>query len=278
MIIVYRRELFDVIKAAIALKSHPDASIMCARERMDIRKIAEFSGEKVVMAGDIIKNVPSRVRSTLWQKMSTGFTGCVSTGSYIKYSLRHRSCAPDELVRLLSSYYPDMAQVISHKDCVSKKYFHMFRECMAENERLKAMTRLSPAGVPEGSLMYVEISPENDVGDLYMEWVAGRIEDRPTVVKCHKDYFLVNAHYRGYKKEITAISAEEAQKMVGKKADDNGIWETFYDSQFIENRRNPEYAKKKVPEKCSFLSEDLRKERLKIKRGIAKNTLDDFFQ
>jgi hypothetical protein len=126
--------------------------------------------------------------------------------------------------------------------------------------------------------MYVEIAPEHYVIDLYLEWLGKRVTDRASVVRSHRDYYLVNAHYLGYDGQYKEISQEEALRILGNVPDtDITVWEAFYDSQAIENRRNREYASSKIPAKCARLSPEIRIERNKIEHGIPRNSLDDFF-
>ncbi len=51
----------------------------------------------------------------------------------------------------------------------------------------------------------------------------------------------------------------------------------YYDSQLIESRRNKALAKKMLPAKYSYMSPEVRLERLKIEHGIPRHNLDDFF-
>lgn len=277
MIIGYLKETESVVKAAIALKKEPGSTMVCGKNKRDLElKLSGYHGEVVQYAGDIVKNIPMNTRTVLWQKPPKfGRARCsISAGLMIMYSLRHRSCKPDELVKLISSYYPDIYAILSHKDETSVTYHHMAMTVMAEYERMRAHSRFSV----RGDLYYAEISPEHLVSDLYLEWSCRRLCDRPGIVKCHRDYYLVNANYLGYDRQIKEISEDEVNRLLaGKEKAENDIWEIFYDSQFIEGRRNKEHAKQMLPAKYTYLNDEIRKERQKIERGIPRNTLNDFF-
>ena len=224
---------------------------------------------------DIVKDVPFHVKAELWVKVPgcSPMQRCLSLGLYVTYALRNARCVPDELAHILARYYPDMRAVLARKDPVSKKYYHYFREAMGELERLKAHVRFRPAG----DLLYAEITPKHDVADLFMEWAMRRVPDRPMVIKCHCEYYLLNARAWGYSREMANISREEAERLSGDVRDaGSDIWDTFYDSQNIESRRNKRYAKGRLPAKYSYISPEIRKERKKIERGLQANTLDDF--
>jgi len=276
MIIGYRKDMEGVLKAAIALKKNPGSTMVCGSNDGELKqKLAMYHGDIVVNANDIVKDVPFHIKAGLWVK----FPGCgrmgpqPSLGSFIMYSLRNKKCVPDELVYLLAKNYPKLTVVLSHKDTVAKKYFHLYRETMGELERIRSYCRFQPAG----DILYVEIIPENDIRDLFMEWAARRYNDRQVIVKCHGDYYLLNARSKGYSKDIVEISGEEAKRLIGDiQETDSELWDTFYDSQNVESRRNKRYAKCKVPKKFSYVSPEIRKERKKIEHGIQKDKLDDF--
>jgi hypothetical protein len=276
VIIGYRKDLDGVLRAAVALKKNPDATMVWGSDAQELkRKLAMYHGEVVVNVEEVVKDVPFHVRAGLWVK----FPACgpmqrsLSLGSYLTYSLRNCKCVPDELVRLLARNYPELTAVLAHKDAIAKKYYHYHRETMGELERLKAHVRFQPAG----DMLYAEISPVHDVADLFMEWAMRRNGDRPVVIKCHAEYYLLNARGSGYNRDIVSISGDEMERRFGSIPDAGSeIWDTFYDSQNIGNRRNKRYAKSRLPAKYSYISPEIRKERKKIERGLQANTLDDF--
>lgn len=277
MIIGYKKDLDGILRAAIALKANPGSTMVCGRTAKELdQKLSQYHGDTVVNVDDIIKNVPFHIKASLWVKSPTCGRSqrTVSLGGYLGYALRHSKCVPDDLVKLLAYYYPNLIVILAHKDTVAKKYYHMYREVGGELERMKAHTRFRPAG----DLMYVEIYPKHDVEDLYLEWAARRNSDRSSVVKCNTSYWIVNARYIGYRSEIASISKEEAKRLLGHiPSVEDEVWDTFYDSQAIENRRNKKYAKKMLPAKYSHISPEVRMERKKIEHGISKNKLDEFF-
>jgi hypothetical protein len=277
MIIGYKKDLDGVLRAAVALKKNPDATLVCGTNKQDIRqKMAMYHGEVWQDVDEIVKDVPFHIKAELWMKVPNcnPMQRALSLGSYLTYSLRNAKCVPDELVRLLARYYPKLGVILAHKDATAKKYFHYHRETMGELERIKAYCRFRPSG----DMLYVEVNPKNDIKDLFFEWAMRRNGDRVMVVKCHAEYYLLNARALGYRAEIATISKEEAERLLGDMpAIDGELWDTFYDSQNIENRRNKRYAKGRLPEKYSYISPEIRKERKKIEHGIPKNRLDDFY-
>ncbi|CAJ38093.1 DUF4130 domain-containing protein [Methanocella arvoryzae] len=276
MIIGYKKNVWDVLRAAIAMNREPGATFVCGKDQRDLdQKLAQYHGEIIEKVEVMVPQVPVSVKLKLRERLPCTGSRCQpSLHTYITYSLKHRKCVPNELVRMLAGYYPDIGQALGHKDELSKKYYSLEMDVMREIERLRAMTRPRPAG----NLMYVEIAPEHYVIDLYLEWLGKRVTDRASVVKCHRDYYLVNAHFLGYDGQYKEISPEEASRILGNVPDaDISVWEAFYDSQAIESRRNREYASAKIPAKCASLSHEIKIERKKIERGIPRNSLDDFF-
>ncbi len=276
MIIGYKKGLDGVLRAAVALKKNPGATMVCGANSRDLKdKLAMYHGEVVVNVDDVVKNVPFHIKAELWVKVPScnPMQRSLSLGLYVTYALRNAKCAPDELVRLLALYYPDMRAVLAHKEAVSKKYYHYHRETMGELERIKAHVRFKLIG----EALYAELNPKNDIRDLLLEWAMRRNPDRPVIIKCHSEYYLLNARGRGYDRDIANISKGEAGRLLGDMTDaGSDIWDTFYDSQYIENRRNKGYAKTRLPAKYSYISPEIRRERKKVEHGIQKDTLDDF--
>jgi hypothetical protein len=276
VIVGYRNDVEDVLRATIALKRDSTITLVWGKSEAEIKaKLRPYTGDAKVLVVDLVPHVPASVKLKLREKPPRVGSRCLpSLHTYIEFSLRHKRCVPDELVRLLASHYPDIGQVLARKDDLSLKYFHLHMDVLRESERLKAHTRPRPAG----DVMYVEICPEHEVVDLYLEWLAKRVNDRASVVKAHNSYYLANANYLGHNKWLKEISEEEARRLtVDLEAEDSARWELYYDSQLIENRRNKALAKKMLPAKYSYISPDVQLERHKIEHGIPKHSLDDFF-
>lgn len=276
MIIGYNKDVEDVLRAAIALTNEPGATLVYGRDERDVKaKLARYSGEITIMAAQIVPHVPSTIKIKLRERPPRTGNRCQSSlHAYIAYALRHRKCMPDELVKMLSSYYPDIGRALARSDDLSLKYYRMHMEVLGESHRLQAYTRPCPVG----NFMYVEIYPEHYVTDLYLEWISRRVSDRASIVKAHRDYYIANANYLGYDRWLKEISPEEAKRLTGDLPQaDNSMWDTFYDSQAIESRRNPGHAKKMLPAKCASISPEIKLERRKIEHGIPGCRLDDFF-
>ena len=279
MIIGYKKDLDGILRAAIALKKNPGATMVCGSNARELKeKLAMYHGEVVLNVDEVVKDVPFHVKAGLWVRMpSCGpMQRGLSPGSYITYALRNRQCMPDELVRLIAIHYPnDLMAVLAHKDGLAKKYYRLQREAAGELERIKSYCRFRPAG----DKLYVEVAPKHDIQDLFMEWAMRRNGDRIIVVKCHAEYHILNARALGYRAETATVTKEEAERLLGDIPEtDSEVWDTFYDSQNVESRRNKRYAKARLPEKFSYISPEIRKERKKIEHGLQRDKLDDFFK
>ena len=277
MIIGYKKDLDGVLRAAVALKKNPESTMVCGANARELKeKLAMYHGEIVLNVDEVVKDVPFHIKAELWIRMpSCGpMQRGLSLGSYITYALRNNQCIPDELVRLVSRHYPNnFMAILAHKDSTAKKYYRLQRETAGELERIKSYCRFRLSG----DMLYVDVCPKHDIKDLFMEWAMRRNGDRIIVVKCHGEYYILNARALGYKAEIANVTKEEAERLLGDIPEtDSEIWDTFYDSQNVESRRNKRYAKARLPKKFSYISPEIRKERKKIEHGIPSNTLDDF--
>lgn len=276
MIVGYRKDTWDVLRAAICVNRETDVTLLCGKDEKDLEaKFSRYPDDYKVKVWNLIPQVPMSVKMKLRETPPKLGGRCQpSLHAFISYGLRHRQCVPDDIVKLLAQYYPDIGQVLAHKDAQSKKLYRMQFEVLGELHRMRAHTR----PVPAGNLMYVEISPEHYVIDLYLEWIAKRVNDRASVVKAHRDYYLANASYLGYDRQFKEISQETAKSLTGEiLKTDNSAWEQYYDSQAIENRRNKAFAQKMLPKKVASLSPEVKLEREKIEHGIPRCDLTSFF-
>jgi probable DNA metabolism protein len=276
VIIGYKKDVDGVLRAAIALARNPGATMVCGASAGELReKLAMYHGDIVLSVDEVVKDVPFQVKAELWVKLPScsPMQRSLSLGSYLTFALRSHNCVPDELVRLLARYYPKLTAILAHKDDTARKYFKYYREAMGELERLKAHVRFRPSG----DALYAEISPQHEVKDLFMEWAMRRIPDRIIVVKCRQEHYILNARSLGYSSDVASVTAEEAGRLLGSISDSGSeAWDTYYDSQSIENRRNKRYAKSRLPAKYSYISPEVRKERKKIEHGIQGSRLDDY--
>jgi hypothetical protein len=213
VIVGYKNDVEDVLRATIALKRDRTITLVWGRSEAEVKaKLLPYTGDAKVLVADLVPHVPAGVKLKLREKPPRVGSRCLpSLHTYIAFSLRHKRCVPGELVRLLAAHYPDIGRVLARQDDLSLKYFHLHMDVLREGERLKAHTRPRPAG----DVMYVEIGPEHEVVDLYLEWLARRVGDRASVVKAHDCYYLVNANYLGHNKWLKEISGDEARRLTG---------------------------------------------------------------
>ncbi len=276
MIIWYKKDLDGVLRAAIALHKNPDATLVCASCARDLReRLAMCHGDIVLSVEEVVREIPFQARADLRAKLPacSPVQRPSSLGACLAFALRNRRCVPDELVRLLAGHYPGLTAILAHKDEASKRYFKYCREAMGELERLKAHVRFRPSG----DALYAEISPQHEVKDLFMEWAMRRNPDRIIVLKCCAEHYILNARALGFTSDVASVTAEEAGRIIGAIPDSGSeAWEPYYDSQYIEKRRNKGYAKSRLPAKYSYISPEARKERKKIEHGIPRSSLDDY--
>ena len=106
MIIAFKTDVDGVLLACSALKEHPDAELVFAKDRRELERKLTFSGteDEVVRLGFTpiagTKNLIREVLGKCPAKMSRTDTSPVQ---YIDLVLRHSKANPAELVRLIVS-------------------------------------------------------------------------------------------------------------------------------------------------------------------------------
>jgi probable DNA metabolism protein len=110
---------------------------------------------------------------------------------------------------------------------------------------------------------------ENDIVDIVLDHFMHRFPTKKVVIICN------NTAYVGENYTITEESPEIYTTFLTKeKAKKDELWETFYNSQYIEARRNRKLAMKSLPKK--YWKRFGIEEASKIDKGIPTTTLLDY--
>lgn len=159
--------------------------------------------------------------------------------------------------------------VLSKVSKEARRFHDMAREVTSEAHRAQSFLRFNVIG----DAIITKTSFEHEIADLVLDHFAKRFPKK-TVVIIESD----NAHVaEGGDRKICESGPylKMLEKSPAEKRDSEGdIWSSFYDSQFIESRRNKKLAQKCIPKKL-WKKYDI-KEGVKIQYGISKIKLSDF--
>ncbi len=276
MIIAFRKSVDGIILACNALISHPDSRLIYASDSHELRqKLALFTDTDSEGLLEFGFSSTFNMDGIISQVFSS--TGKTSSGPspyrYINLILRHSKCIPSELVHLIVSCRGDLDVLYSGKTILSRKYYNYMRDVTRTHQRLCMFAR------PEvlNDLLVVTVSPPHEVADMFCRWLARKNPDM-TVAVLEKEYaWIGNGRYMGLDDHLRVPSAfiETLSDTVGTDEVEE-LWDIYYDSQMIMDRRNIGLAKKMQPGTSALISSMSKKDRYKVEKGIGNTTLDFF--
>ncbi len=276
MIIAFKKSVDGVILACHALISHPHSSLIYASDIHELeQKLALFTDTKSEGILELGFSGTFNIDDIISQVFSS--TGKTSTGPspyrYINLILRHSKCIPSELVQLIVSCRGELDVLYCGKSAISRKYYNYMRDVTRTHQRLCMFAR------PEvlNDLLVVTVSATHDVADMFCRWLARKNPDM-TVAVLQKDHaWIGNGRYIGLDDHLRVPSAfiKTLSEKVGTDEVEE-LWDIYYDSQMIMDRRNIVLAKKMQPGTSALISSMSKKDRYKVEKGIGNTTLDSF--
>jgi hypothetical protein len=126
-------------------------------------------------------------------------------------------------------------------------------------------------------ILSVNVSSPHRIGDMFCRWLAGKNPDVPVVVVEKETAWVGNGRYIGMD-HFTSIRSSFIENLSFSHECDgtDELWDIYYDSQMIPNRRNKKHAKQVQPKSSASMSDMSGRDRYKVERGIANCTLDGF--
>lgn len=277
MIIAFKKNVDGVLLACSALEKHLNANLVFAKDKGELEKKLSFldAEEEVLVLGfkptgstaGIVKEILGK-RPT---KMSPRDPKPVQ---YVDLVLRHRDANPAELVKLLVSCKGCAEMLYSGKSILSRRYYRYMRDVTRAWQRLCMFSR------PDFSngILTVKIYSPHEIEDIFCRWLAKKNHDVPVAVIQGTVAWLGNGEMVGVEHFIKTEASFVSSLRVSAQKDDEveKLWDVFYNSQMIENRRNRGLAKKMQPKSSALLSKMAKKDRYMVERGIPSCTLDSF--
>ena len=276
MIIGFRDNVEGVLLASIELLEHPDSDIVFARDMDELKMKLSFSAadrDVRTFGFKPVANCSELVEKILGKRKSRMFQRDPGVERYIDLVLRYSKCNPAELVNFICSCRDNADMLYSGKTPVGRKYYNYMRDVTRSYHRLCMFAR------PElvNGILSVDVDSAHRIGDMFCHWLAGKNPDLPVAVKDREVAWIGNGRYIGLD-HFTSIRSAFLENLSFSRENDgvDELWDIYYDSQMIGNRRNKRHAKQLQPSSSASISEMSRRDRYKVERGISNCTLDSF--
>jgi probable DNA metabolism protein len=158
-----------------------------------------------------------------------------------------------------------MQYILSNISDEAKKFYKGARAAMCECHQAKGFLRFQE----HGDLLIAKAEFEHNIIDSLMRHFMDRFPMKKVVILSDG-----KAHVGEDSELREEVIGKYLPLMVSEKKEKDELWETFYDSQYIESRRNRKLAMKSVPKK--YWKQFDMPEALKIDKGIPQVTLASF--
>jgi len=276
MIIAFKNNPEGVLLACFELLENPNSDLIFAKNIDDLKRKLSFSGidDGVKTLGfRPTANCTELISKLLGKRKGAMFKGDPGIERYVDLTLRNSRCNPAEFVNFLCSCKENADALYIGKTLTGKKYYNYMGEVARSYHQLCMFSR--PDFV--NGILSVRIDSPHRIGDMFCRWLSGKNPDVPIVVIEKETAWVGNGRYIGLD-HFTHISSSFVENLSFSRETNevDDLWDIYYDSQMISNRRNKKHAKKVQPKVSSSISKMSYRDRYKIERGIANCTLDNF--
>jgi len=158
-----------------------------------------------------------------------------------------------EVFDLLKDQSESEVESVSTKE--ARTVYNWNRQVAGCYQRSRAFSRLK---ISRHGIVYGKIEPEHYVEDLVAEWFLSRFPLFTVMIESKRGTFVISGEHplKRYVKGIEELLPEfEAKRGVNELLDglmdfnEDAFWEKYYDSQFIETRKNKRYFLHNMPKK-----------------------------
>ncbi|MBD3259858.1 DUF4130 domain-containing protein [Candidatus Woesearchaeota archaeon] len=162
---------------------------------------------------------------------------------------RHKDFDPQLLAELSRQSEAEI------KSCTTKearKYYNMRRAVGNCLHKAKSFTRFQ---INKRGILSASIEPEHRIEDLLVRWFYNRFPMYSIVIESKRGCFVCEKGriWKDKRKMDVVIASLERKKkkdsILSELSNDENLWNEFYDSQYIEKRRNLKLFLKNVPKK-----------------------------
>lgn len=181
----------------------------------------------------------------------------------IRLAMRHSAPNNRKLIATVRQQANElgMEYVLSNVSSEARLLFLRSREVSNEIYRGKAFMRFEQSG----DLLIARFRFAHDVEDLIVRYFAAKFSPKVILI-------LSKRAWIGRGETIISFSSSAIKSRYMAKESKDSLWDAYYDSCFIESRRNKGLAQKRIPKR--FWS--IMQEGGKLGRGIQDNSLEEW--
>lgn len=190
--------------------------------------------------------------------------------NFLYYLSLHEHCNERHLARAGQLTADDVEISLHPEEARIKK---MVYAVMGEAHRMKAFVRLQPLGT---QVLYGFLKPRHKIGEHICDHFARRNAGIIVVLGSSKESWISLCREGRVWRDHGAAMAETVQRLKlalhcsEERSDVEGLWQTYYDSQYCPERRNLEAFRRHMPRR------DQQAAGLRLVQNKKNATLEDF--
>lgn len=188
---------------------------------------------------------------------------------FLHYLSLHKDCK-DSIMNFASTIPYEELDVSADPKIIKIK--KMVNSVLAEIHLLRGFVRLKPVGE---IILYGHLKPQHDIGPTVCYFLSRRFPN--TIIALGNNTrswisFYDDSKTIGSESGPLSKTVDELKELMDtpEEAEVENLWETYYWSQYCEERRNVKYHKKNMPKKYMDAAG------IKVARNNNRITLDDF--
>ena len=168
--------------------------------------------------------------------------------NYLEILKRHSKCTP-AIAKKAEAIDPDTLDCSADSETIHVR--KMVNSVLSENHMMKAFVRLKPLGE---RVLFAYMKPEHDIWTMVGPFFARRFPGTVIVLGNASRswaFLLDGREVRQSKGESLAKTLKELESAMGTSGAENpeGLWDTYYWSQYRPEAKNTPYFKHNMPEK-----------------------------
>ena len=188
---------------------------------------------------------------------------------FLHYLELHKDCNTSIMNKASSLSYEELDVSTDRENIKIRK---MVNSVLAEIHLMRGFVRLKPVGE---RILYGYLKPQHDIGEIVCYFLSKRFPNTVIILGNNtKSWISIYDGKRSYKKEGGALArtVEDLKELMGntEEVEVEYLWETYYWSQYCDDRRNIRYYKRNMPKKYQDAAG------IKVARNTGRITLDDF--
>jgi len=177
-----------------------------------------------------------------------------SLPTQLRHAQRHKHYNP-ELIKKIQQQNPHLVKAQATRE--SRQLYNLSNQVMTELNRLTCFIRLH---INKQGILYTEHTPEHQIEDLIVSHFMYRFPLFHIILSSKRGTFVgfentILIYDEPLRKVMKKLEKQRTQNQILADIDvfDDSLWEAFYDSQTIAERRNPKRYLQNLPKRFHTL-------------------------